>query len=181
MKELSDQDRARQWAAKLLATPGVLLLDTETTGLHGNAEIVQIAIIDTSGAVLLDTLVRPMRPIPRDASAIHSITDEKVQDAPTFADIAPQLRELLYGQRVIIYNADFDTRMLKQSAFAAGVAHELGAFFEDAMEPYSAWVGSWNSYHHTYKWQPLPFGDHSALGDCRACLRVLQMMAEPPF
>lgn len=177
----SDQDQARAWAVKLLADPSTLVLDTETTGLHGDAEIVQIAIIDTSGRVLLDTLVRPTRAIPRDASAIHHITDERVKDAPTFADIAPKLRALLAGQRVIIYNADFDCRMLRQSATACGVVHELGCFFEDAMEPYSAWVGSWSSYHHSYRWQRLPGGDHSALGDCRACLKVLQMMAEPPF
>jgi len=179
--EASDQDRARAWAVKLLAQPDLLILDTETSGLHGSAEIVQIAIIDKSGTVLLDTLVRPTRPIPRDASAIHHITDERVKDAPTFADIAPQLRELLHGQTVVIYNADFDCRMLKQSAAACGLIHELGCFFEDAMEPYSAWVGSWSSFHRNYRWQRLPGGDHSALGDCRACLNVLKMMAEPPF
>lgn len=180
----SDQDQARAWAAKMLAMPDLLILDTETTGLRGDAEVVQIAIIAGTGQVLLDTLVRPTRPIPRDASAIHHITDERVKDAPTFADIAPQLRALLAGQRVIIYNADFDIRMMEQSAAARGLTYEAPIFageYEDAMEPYSAWVGSWSSYHHSYRWQRLPGGDHSAIGDCRACLKVLQMMAEPPF
>jgi DNA polymerase III epsilon subunit-like protein len=178
----SDQDRARAWAAKMLAMPELLILDTETSGLHDSAEIVQIAIMHAAtGHVLLDTLIKPTRPIPRDASAIHGITDAMVADMPTFAEVAPQLRELLYGQTVVIYNADFDCRMLKQSASAAGVVHELGAFFEDAMEPYSAWYGDWSQYHGSYRWKPLPDGDHSALGDCKACLDVLKRMAEPPF
>jgi len=184
MKELSDQDLARVWAAKLLAQPDLLILDTETSGLHGSAEICQIAIIDKSGTVLLDTLVRPTRGIPRDASAIHHITDEKVKDAPTFAEVAPTLRELLSGATVAIYNADFDVRMMEQSAAAHGLTYEVPIFageYKDAMEMYAQWVGQWSSYHHNYRWQRLPGGDHSALGDAKACLKVLQMMAEPPF
>lgn len=184
MRELSDQDQARAWAAKLLAQPDVLLLDTETTGLHGTAEICQIAIIDIAGKVLLDTYVKPKQAIPRDASAIHRITDVMVDTAPTFDQLAPTLRELLSGQTVVIYNADFDVRLMEQSANARGIPYELPIFageYKDAMELYSQWVGQWSSYHHSYRWQPLPGGDHSALGDCRACLKVLQMMAEPPF
>ena len=158
----------------------MLILDTETTGLHGNAEIVQIGIIDLSGAVLLDTLVKPTRPISRDASAIHGITDAKVADAPTFADLAPQLRELLSGVTVVIYNAAFDERMLEQSAQAHQLTYEVPIFageYTCAMEPYSTWCGDWSSYHGSYRWQRLPGGDHSALGDCRACLAVLKRMA----
>lgn len=180
----SDQDRARAWAAKMLADPSTLILDTETSGLHGSAEIVQIGIIDVTGRVLLDTLVKPTRAIPRDASAIHGITDAMVKDAPTFADLAPQLREFLSGATVVIYNADFDIRMMEQSAAARGLTYEVPIFageYKDAMEHYSAWVGSWSSLHRNYRWQRLPGGDHSAVGDCRACLKVLKMMAEPPF
>lgn len=180
----SDQDQARAWAAKLLAMPDLLILDTETTGLHGSAEIVQIALIDVAGRVLIDTLVKPTRPIPRDASAIHGITDDKVAFAPTFADVAPQLRELLSGATVVIYNADFDVRLMEQSAQAHQLTIEAPIFageYQDAMEMYSQWCGQWSSYHGNYRWQRLPGGDHSALGDCRACLAVLKRMAEPPF
>lgn len=180
MNDLSDQDQARAWAAKLLAQPDVLVLDTETTGLHGNAEICQIAIIDITGTVLLDTYVKPKQAIPRDASAIHHITDVMVDSAPTFDQIAAQLRTILSGQTVVIYNADFDVRMMEQSAIARGITYEVPIFageYQDAMEMYSQWVGQWSSYHHNYRWQPLPRGDHTALGDCRACLNVLKMMA----
>jgi DNA polymerase-3 subunit epsilon len=45
------------------------------------------------------------------------------------------------------------------------------------MHWYSQWIGDWNDYHGNYKWQRLPGGDHSALGDCRATLAVLKQMA----
>ena len=47
------------------------ILDTETTGLYDDAEIVEISIIDENGGVLLDTLVKPLKPIPAEATAIH--------------------------------------------------------------------------------------------------------------
>ncbi len=176
----ADCTQAADWARSQLAKPGLLILDTETTGLHGDAEIVQIAIISASGQVLLDALVRPTRPIPRDAERIHHISNEQVADAPTFADLAPQLRELLAGEDVVIYNAAYDTRLMEQSAAACGMAYELPIFggeYHCAMEMYAQWVGDWSDYWGNYRYQRLPGGDHSALGDARACLAVLQRMA----
>ena len=63
------------------------ILDTETTGLYDDAEIVEISIIDENGGVLLDTLVKPLKPIPAEATAIHGITNEMVATAPTWVAI----------------------------------------------------------------------------------------------
>lgn len=51
-----------------------LFIDTETTGLGDDAEIVEICIIDSHGFILLNTLVKPTKPIPDEAIAIHGIT-----------------------------------------------------------------------------------------------------------
>jgi DNA polymerase-3 subunit epsilon len=180
VKQQTDQEQASDWARKLLARTDVVILDTETTGLHGSAEIVQIAIIDLTGAVLLDTLVKPLRPIPMDATHIHGITDVMVDSAPTFDVLAPQLRELLSGLTCVVYNASFDERMLEQSARARELTYEVPIFAADytcAMEMWSQYVGAWSSYHQSYTWQKLPGGDHSALGDACACLAVLRQMA----
>lgn len=48
-----------------------LFIDTETTGLGDDAEIVEICIIDSHGFILLNTLVKPTKPIPDEAIAIH--------------------------------------------------------------------------------------------------------------
>lgn len=179
-KHLSDQQLASVWAAKILARPDVVVLDTETTGLGRDAEICQIAIIDLTGAELLNTLVKPRRPIPRDASAIHRITDAMVVNAPTFAQIAVELRGILSGMTCVIYNASYDTRLLEQSAAACGIAYEIpifGADYTCAMEEYAAWYGEWSEWHGNYRFQKLPGGDHSALGDALACLNLLRTMA----
>src|SRR3982750_387678 len=50
-------------------------LDTETTGLFGDVRIVDVAIVDDAGEVLVDTLVDPGIPIPVETSRIHGIFD----------------------------------------------------------------------------------------------------------
>ncbi|AJY38187.1 3'-5' exonuclease (plasmid) [Burkholderia humptydooensis] len=100
--------------AWLAADP--LFIDTETTGLDFQAEIVEIAILDRAGALLLDTLVKPAMPIPADATAIHGITDAHVAGAPGWASVGPQVAELLAGRLWIAHHAAFDERLLLQTS-----------------------------------------------------------------
>lgn len=188
MSSASDRQAAAHWARQLLADDFVIL-DTETTGLGVFDQVVQVAVIDKTGAVLLDTLVKPTRPIPRAASAIHGITDARVADAPTFGQIYDHLLMAIGGKRVAIYNKNFDVEMLHQSeqlyalecdstwACIGQDAWQALAVWEDVMIPYSDWVGEWSEWHGSNRWQKLPGGDHTALGDVRACLAVLKQMA----
>jgi len=165
-----------------------VVLDTETTGLE-RGEIVQIAVIDASGAVLLDTLVKPVNPIPPDASRIHGLYAYHVADAPTWESISAQLVPLLSGRDVVIYNAVYDRKMMHQSAEAAGlpkVDWKTLATFWCAMEAFAETYGDWNEYRGNYRWQKLvtaaryyrlPVVDaHSALGDCQMTLQVIKAM-----
>jgi len=176
------QEQARRW----INTADMLILDTETTGLDSTAEIVQIAAIWLSdGSTAFDSLVRPTRPIPAAATAIHGITDAMVVDAPTFGELLPRLRTLLGSVPVLIYNAPFDERLMEQSLRACGIhSYEVPVFgadqYIDVMESYSAWCGEWSEYHGNYRWQRLPGGDHTALGDCRATREVILDMADLP-
>jgi len=172
---------ARTW----ITSPRTVVLDTETTDLYGY--VVQIAVIRAHDRlVLLDTLINPEYPIEPDAQRIHGISAEMVKDAPTFAAIEPQLAAVLRGKRIVTYNASFDENILRNEIHrltGANAAAELNRWLRPkrwrcAMEAYAAFCGQWSSYHGSYKWQPLMGGDHSALGDCRATLALLQRMAE---
>ena len=108
-----DRVRAGKWAGEqLLASDEWLILDTETTGLDNNAEIVEIAIINPLGELLLNTLVRPAIPISAEVTEIHGITDEDVKDAPSFPEIYPSIAEVLEDKQVLIYNSGFDIKIL---------------------------------------------------------------------
>jgi DNA polymerase-3 subunit epsilon len=116
------------------------VFDCETTGTTpGVDEIVSFAVIrlDPDGIEIatLARLVRPSRPIPVEATAVHGISDEDVAAAQRFAEMTPELLELLAGAVLVAHNARFDLAML-QDAFAragieylpAGVACTLDAF-----------------------------------------------------
>lgn len=171
---------ATEWAKSLLASPETwVILDTETTGLDSTDQIVQVAAIDGAGNVLLDNvLIKPTISISERASQIHGITDEVVKDARSFAEVWEKIYQVIYGKTMIIYNAGFDIRLMQQSARACGnMMLEFPCDWNDAMEEYARWYGEWSDYHGSFRWQRLPSGDHSALGDCRAVLALIKRMA----
>ena len=138
-----------------------------------------MAAIDGAGNVLLDNvLIKPTIPITESACRIHGITDESVKDAQSFMDVWKDISDVIYGKLLVIYNAGFDIRMMQQSAIACGVALlEFPCDWNDAMDQYSRWYGEWSDYHGSFKWQRLPGGDHTALGDCKAVLELIKRMA----
>lgn len=164
------------------------ILDTETTGLDSSAEICQIAIINSEGDTLLDTLVKPLKPIPNDAIAIHGITNAMVEDAPTWEELTTQIYNILTGQTVVIYNVSYDLSLMNQSS-----DEELNEQWNDvasgwycAMEAYAEYHGEVHHYYGTYVWQSLsvaadmediPVANaHNALGDCIMTLGVTKAL-----
>ncbi len=181
---------AAKWAFDLMHKPFVIL-DTETTGLSLNAQIIQLSLLSSNGQVLLDSLVSPTIPIERGATAIHQITNDMVASAPSIDALLLPLLKALGDKDLVIYNADFDLRLLRQSFRTKGIYFAFptsdrrqcritpgGGSIHCAMKWYSQFIGDWNDYHNDYKWQKLPGGDHSALGDCRATLSIIREMAE---
>lgn len=180
-------NRARDWARDLLSRSDEwVILDTETTGLTaGWAEIIDLALIDGHGKVLLDTYVKPEHPERvfnhggRDCSAydIHGIHPDALESAPTFPDVYEEVFRLVKNKTVLIYNAPFDIGMLEGDCEQYHLPRLDADDWQDVMIPYSRWVGEYSRYWGDYRWQPLD-GGHSALSDCLATLNVLKRMAE---
>lgn len=168
-------------------------LDTETTGLRGDAEIVDLALIGPDGDILIDTLVRPTSPIPAEATKIHGITNEMIIDAPGFSEIVPGLVALTKDKMVVIYNASFDQRMLRQSARANKIKYPgVKSDVVCAMELYAQFFGDWNDFSENYKWQSqanaakqlginVPSNLHRAAADAQICRLIVEGMAGTPI
>lgn len=164
------------------------VLDTETTGLY-EGEIVQIAIINSAGEILLNTLIKPVEPIPADATNIHGITDEMCKDAPNWLDLAPKIKTILEGKPLVVYNAVYDRKMMHQTAERHGlpkVEWKEVCEWHCAMEAFAEFYGDWNQYRHSYRWQKLVIAArhcgvdyedaHNALADCFMALGVTKHM-----
>jgi DNA polymerase-3 subunit epsilon len=181
--------QARAWLEA-----NALILDTETTGLGDDAEVVELAVIDCAGAVLLDTLVRPSGPVPAEAAAIHGITDAMLAGAPTWSAIHDRFCDLVEGRQVVIYSREFDTRVISQTARRYGLPAPQG--FDQvldhdrihcAMQAYAEFRGEWSAEKGQYRWQKLSAAAaqqgvtvtnaHRALGDCLMTLGVVRAMA----
>jgi DNA polymerase-3 subunit epsilon len=145
-------NRARQsalYTARTYWQTGPVFMDTETTGLGSQAEIVEICILEQDGNILLDTLVRPYRRIPPDVIQIHGITNDIVANAPGWVDVWPQVRTALAGRYIGVYNADFDIRMIEQSNRASGILWNPRDYrFFCIMKLYAQFLG-------TTRWQTL--------------------------
>lgn len=166
-----------------------LVLDTETTGLR-DAEICQIAIIDSKGDALVNSFVRTASPIPPDATRIHGITNAMIASAPRFSELIDHIADTLAGRHVVVYNAEYDRGMLYQSAAAADCAGKYSwdslCNWHCAMAAYAPIYGDYNSYYGSYRWQKLTAAcdqqgiavsdAHSALGDCLMTLALCRKL-----
>ncbi len=165
------------WARKLIEAVDFVILDTETTGLDWDAQVVEIAVVGPDGATLLNSRVRPTCAISAGARAVHRLSDEMVAGAPLFPEVYSSLMNAIAGRRVLVYNADFDARVLSYMCELHGLPSLETDRWLDLMRPYSAWCGDWSEYHRDFRWQRLPGGGHLALVDCLAARDVLLRMA----
>jgi len=177
-------DGACVWAYERLQTADFLVLDTETTDLQG--EVIDLALIDAAGRVQLSTLVKPVGRISAGARAVHHIDQTMLTDAPSFAQIWPQVSALLAGKTVITYNADFDFRMVAASLSAHRMTAEVArhqqnrTFWHCLMQQYARHVGAyrWQRLEVALREQGLPVSNtHRALADAQAAYALLVHLA----
>ncbi|HKI91647.1 MAG TPA: 3'-5' exonuclease [Gaiellaceae bacterium] len=104
------------------------VVDCETTGTSIDAdEIVSLAVVrlDADGVETdrFVRLVRPSRPIPAEATAVHGISDGDVAAAPRFGEVAGEVLALLGGAVFVAHNAPFDLGMIQRAFSLAGVEY----------------------------------------------------------
>ena len=95
-----------------------IILDTETTGL----EVEQGHRVIEIGAVLLNdrkkseehfhSYLNPERLIDEEATKVHGISNQDLEDKPLFQEIAEEFLEFIQGSTLVIHNADFDVGFL---------------------------------------------------------------------
>lgn len=183
---LSSHECVRR-AQEMMAHPGLIVWDTETTGKYPDrAQVCDVAAVDRAGNTVVNQLLRPPIPIPPDATAIHGITDDDVKEAP-FApewirnDLAWMLDD--HSLFVATYNAEYDLQVLDGTG-GGGRRWQQRPNTDCIMELFRVYAGFEKYTKWVYRLEDAvryfgmePRRAHRALPDAQMALDVLACIA----
>jgi DNA polymerase-3 subunit epsilon len=169
---------------RLQLTRPICFIDLETTGINVSTDkIVEIAIVK----ILPDgtkqnkrKLVNPEMAIPKGASDIHGISDEMVKDAPTFKQIANEVKQFIEASDLAGYNSNrFDIPMLNEEFLRAGIAVDIeGRKLLDVQKVYHMMEQRTLSAAYKFYCNKNLEDAHSAEADATATWEVLEAQLE---
>lgn len=115
---------------KLNLDKDLVFFDLETTGVSvSNDRIVQIGMIkyySDGRKEEKNRLVNPTIPIPEEATAVHGITNEMVQEAPTFRQISKGIQSFIGNSDLCGFNSNrFDVPLLLEEFYRAGIDFDM--------------------------------------------------------
>ncbi len=175
---------------EILARPGhYVVLDTEITGPRYGGEVIDLAIVDPTGKVLFNKLLRPKCKIDPDTSAFHGITNEMVATATTFAEEWTEICRHLDDKIIIAYNAEFDKGRMWHTTKEHGLTPRHRWIWQCMMQKYAAFYNApnergydspgWQKLEKALHQQGVPFvQEHRALPDALAVVALIQRLAE---
>jgi len=103
-----------------------VVVDLETTGNSPKKgdKIIQIAAIVLENDQIVDkfvSFVNPLQKIPPFIEQLTGITNEMVDKAPTFEEIAEKIQSLLTNSTVVAHNVYFDLSFLQEELISCGL------------------------------------------------------------
>jgi DNA polymerase-3 subunit epsilon len=112
-----------------------------------------------------------------------------VAAAPSLKTAWSEIEDILHNRAIGMYNADFDYRLMKQSADNARLPWSIQrdqAFC--VMNIFAAWYGEWNRRANNFRSQKLEFAgkfcgidlpnNHHAVDDAKLTAALLKYLAE---
>ena len=174
------------WVADQWLAQDCLVLDVESTGLGQCDQIIEIALVDGMEQVLFSSRVKPSVPIDPGAHAKHGITLNALADAPTWTHVVPYIRDLVVNRPVVIFNEEFDSRMIIQTCRSFGIDP---GWWND-VSVHCAMALAADAYGATNRYGTISLQDavaaagvqwrgsaHTAVADCMATIGVVSAIA----
>ena len=160
------------------------IIDLETTGIDlATDKIVEIAIVKLmpDGTTQKKRkLVNPQKPIPPASSSVHGITDEMVKNAPTFKQIANEIKQFLNNCDLGGYNSNrFDIPMLVEEFLRAGLDFSMeGRKLVDVQKIFHMMEQRTLSAAYKFYCNKMLTDAHSAEADATATLEILHAQVQ---
>ncbi len=173
----------------------VVVIDFETTGLKSPNplssskydEILSVSIIDQDENILLNSLCKPQnRKTWPTSQEIHGISPAMVKDKPSFEELFPKVKEILFKSKVVIaYNIDFEMQFLLGFDWVFDLPNDDLhvkdlVWGPDPMLMYSAYKGTdrWQKLTAAAKYFKYKFEAHDSLEDVKATLYCYKKLIE---
>jgi DNA polymerase-3 subunit epsilon len=159
------------------------IIDIETTGGSARIEkITEIAIYQHDGNQITGefvSLINPERNIPYFITSLTGITNEMVEHAPRFYEIAKNIVELTEGRTFVAHNARFDYSFIRQEFKSLGFNYKRNIL--DTVALSRKLFPGHRSYSLGNICKDLRIsinGRHRAAGDARATAKLFEMLME---
>ncbi len=155
------------------------VIDLETTGINVAVDkIIEIAIVKLmpDGSTLTKRkFINPQVVIPKCSSDVHGITNEMVKDAPTFKQVANEIKQFLDNCDLGGYNSNrFDVPMLIEEFLRAGLEFSMdGRKLVDVQKIFHQMEQRTLSAAYKFYCNKVLTNAHSAEADAAATLEIL--------
>lgn len=169
---------------KLQLSRPIAFIDLETTGVNISVDrIVELAIVKVlpdGSQQVKRKLINPLMPIPAGASEIHGITDEMVRDAPSFKQVANEIKQFIDNCDLGGYNSNrFDIPMLIEEFLRIGIGFSVeGRKMVDVQKVFHLMEQRTLSAAYKFYCQKTLDAAHSAEADATATWEVLEAQIE---
>jgi len=158
----------------------IAFFDLETTGVNAAKDrIVEIAVVKVNPDGSRTSFIRkvnPQMPIPKESSEIHGIYEEDIKDAPTFNQIAHDLKQFLHNSDIGGYNSNrFDIPVLVEEFLRAGINIDFkDRKFIDVQQVFFKMEARTLSAAYSFYCNQELINAHSAEADVLATIAVLE-------
>ena len=169
---------------KLHLTRPIAFIDLETTGINISLDrIVEFAIVKVfpdGSSQIKRRLINPQIPIPAGSSEIHGITDEMVKDAPSFKEVANELKQFMENCDLGGYNSNrFDLPMIVEEFGRINMDFSMeGRKLVDVQKVFHQMEQRTLSAAYKFYCKKTLEGAHGAEADATATWEVLEAQVE---
>lgn len=127
-----------------------VVLDTETTGLTGDDEVIQVGITDMHGKELYSKWFYPEQEVNPYAAKVNHKTKKLLNGNPIFSESDwEEIKKVINGRPVLGHNIPFDKRLLSQTLKRYGISDDTDTVFAvmyDSKVLAKKWIRA-KSYH----------------------------------
>jgi len=154
-----------------------IALDVETTGLDVEKdEIINIALVRFENGNVTDSIdfmVKPQKEISTFVKYLTGISQNELDSAKPFKEIAPQILEFINGEPIVAHNAAFDSRLFTLALSRNGFKNQEFVFWDSLAIAQAAWTYESHKLVNLIKQLNIEVSaSHRALPDAEACGKV---------